>query len=133
MPSLLYKCMTKATTAQGDQMRYGPNWILSRRAILKVYDDHLECGDWSIDYTTIREAVLLSIRSSFFVPGYVLRIQTSDKVFHFGLNWGRFWKGELPFAARRERGKMAYSWFSIIVRAGLIGYILYLIWARFNR
>ena len=89
MPNLLYSCMTKATDAEGDQMQYGPNWLLSRRGVLRVFDDHLECGNWHVDYREIQDAVLFSVRS-IFIPGFVLRISTGSKTYYFGLNWGRF-------------------------------------------
>lgn len=122
--------MTKATTAEGDQLRYGPNWVTARRGSLKVFDDHLECGDWRIDYSEIRKAVLSSFRSFFLrIPGYILTVETDERTYHFGLNgWGRFWKGELPFEAKRERGRLGFTWFSIIVRVILVGYIAYIGW-----
>lgn len=133
MSSLLYKCVTKATTAEGDQLRYSPNWLIARRAILKIFDDHLECGNWTVDYATIRDAALYSVRSSLWLPGYVLRIETPDKTYHFGLNWGSFWKGDLPFPARRERGRLGYSWFSVIYRIILLGFLLYFAWTWLKR
>ena len=114
-------------------MKYGPNWVLSRRGILKVFGDRLECGDWRIPYSDISEAVLYSIRSILFIPGYVLRIQTKDRTYHFGMNWGAFWKGQLPFAVRREKGKLGYSVFSVAVRLLLLGYLGYLLWSWISR
>ena len=130
MSELLHKCMTKATTAEGDQRKYGPNWVTSRRGLLKVFDDHLECGDWRIDYAEIKDAVLCSFRSFFLrIPGYILTVETDDRTYHFGLNgWGRFWKGNLPLDAKRETGKLRFTWFSIVVRVILVGYIGYLVW-----
>jgi hypothetical protein len=125
--------MTKATTAQGDQRNYGPNWVISRRASLKVFDDRLDCGDWRIDYREIKTAVLCSFRTFFLrIPGYILTVETEDRTYHFGLNgWGRFWNGDLPFELKREKGKLGFTWFSIIVRVILVGYIAYLLWQLF--
>jgi hypothetical protein len=130
MSKLLHKCMAKATTAEGDQRKYRPNWITSRRGSLKVFDDHLECGDWRIGYSEIKNAVLYSFRSFFLrIPGYILTVDTEDRTYHFGLNgWGRFWKSELPFAAKREKGELGFTWFSIVVRLILVGYIGYIAW-----
>lgn len=130
MSAPIYKCMTKATTAEGDQMEHGPNWLRSRRARLKVFDDRLECGDWILPFSDIREAVLFRICSTLFIPGYVLRVQTEQRTYHFGLNAGSFWKGELPFAVKRETGKVGHSAFSIVLRVMLLGYLIYLIWLR---
>lgn len=131
--SLLHKCMTKATTAEGDALRHSQNWVMARRATLQVWDDRLVCGDWTIPYSTIREAVLISIRSTFFIPGYVLRVRTDDRTYQFGLNPGRFWRGELPFPVSRERGRLAYSPFSLIVRLVILGYILHYAWTHFSQ
>ncbi|MEM6821482.1 MAG: hypothetical protein AAF558_06030 [Verrucomicrobiota bacterium] len=124
----VHKCMTKATIADGDQMEYGPNWVLSRRGILKVYEDRLECGDWTIPYIGISDAILYSVTSTLFIPGYVLKVSTKERTYHFGLNWNPFWKGELPFPVKREKGKLGYSRFSLIIRFFLVGYLLYLLW-----
>jgi len=121
----LYRCMTKAVDAEGDQLRYSPAWVTARRGILKVYPDRLACGDWTIPFAEIRESVLSSFRSTFGIPGYVLRVDTGAKTYHFGLNGNRFWKGELPFPVRRERTKLAYSVFSIVARCILVALLIY--------
>jgi hypothetical protein len=121
----LFRGMTKGVIAEGDQLRYSPAWITARRGILKVYPDRLECGDWTISFTEIREAVLSSFRSSIGIPGYVLRVDTADRTYHFGLNGGRYWKGELPFPVRREKAKLRYSAFSLVARAILIALVIY--------
>jgi len=128
---LLYQCMTKATTAKGDQMKYGYNWLFARRSRLKVFEDHLECGDWKIKNEEIKEATLYSIRSILFFPGFVLMIKTEEKTYHFGLNGGKYWKGELPFDVKREKGKLGYDKISIIIRIMIIGYLVYLVWESF--
>ena len=130
MPELLHKCMTKATTAEGDQRKYGPNWVTSRRASLKIFDDRLECGNWQIAFPDIEKAVLYSFRSFFLrMPGYILTVDANNKTYHFGLNgWGSFWNGELPFRVEREKGKLKFTWFSIAIRALLFGYVGYLLW-----
>ena len=95
-----------------------------------IFEDRIECGDWRINYAEIRNAVLCSFRSFFLrIPGYILTVETDDRTYHFGLNgWGTFWKGDLPFEARREKGKLGFTWFSIIVRLFLFGYIIYMVW-----
>ncbi|MEM9906117.1 MAG: hypothetical protein AAF921_13950 [Cyanobacteria bacterium P01_D01_bin.44] len=61
MSKLLHRYMTKATIAEGDHIRRSFNWVMSRRGLLKVYDDRLACGDWDIPYADIEEAVLFRI------------------------------------------------------------------------
>jgi hypothetical protein len=129
----LYSCMTKATTAEGDLMQHGPNWVVARRGTLKVFPDRLECGDWTIPYARVSDATLYSIRSNFVIPGYLLRVATDDTTYHFGLNAGSFWRSDLPFDVKREKGKLSYSAFSIAVRVAAVGALLYWIWERIAR
>jgi hypothetical protein len=122
--------MTKATTAEGDQLKFGPNWVTARRATLKIFPDRIECGDWIIPNEKIEEATLYSIRTSLIIPGYVLKLTTEEKAYHFGMNAGNFWKGDLPFQVKRERGKLTYSKLSIAIRIALVAYICYHIWGK---
>lgn len=125
--------MTKATTAEGDQLKRGVNWATSRRGILKVFEDRLECGDWRIDYPDISQAVLYSIRSLLFFHGYVLKVSTPNKTYHFGLNWGRFWKSDLPFEVSREKGSLGHTALSVLVRILVVGFIAYWIWLKLKQ
>ncbi len=131
MPETLHQCMTKATTAEGDDIRHSQNWVTSRRCTLRVATEGLECGDWRIRYSDIREAVLFSTRQ-LFIPCYVFRVRTDSQVYQFGLNPGTYWKGELPFPVRREHMRLRYSPFSIVVRLVLLGAIVYYLWRNFR-
>jgi hypothetical protein len=122
--------MTKASTAEGGDIRHSFNWVVSRRGILKVSTNALECGDWRIPYDTIEEAVLFSVRQMF-IPGYVLCVKAGGTIYQFGLNTGQFWRGELPFPVRREAARLRYSWFSILVRLVAVGAVAYLLIRRF--
>lgn len=125
----IHTCVTKAVVADGDQLESGPQWLTARRARLKLFDDHLECGDWSIPYEDIHEAVLTSFRSHILqIPGYVLAVRTDSKTYHFGLNGFRFWEGELPFPVRRTKARLRLSLFSFVMRAVVVGCIAYLVW-----
>jgi len=125
----LYQCMTKATTAERDHLRRSFNWVVSRRAILKVMPNALVCRNWVIPYDQIDEAILFSTRQ-LFIPCYLLRVKSGGTTYQFGLNPGGYWKGELPFPVKREKAKTSYSPFSLIIRILILAYIVYLIWER---
>jgi hypothetical protein len=91
--------------------------------------DSLVCGDWTIPYDQIKDATLISF-SSLFLPGYILRVRTGDKVYQFGLNGNPYWKGDLPFPVTRERGKLGYSAFSIAARVAALVFVLYWLWKK---
>jgi len=122
----LYRCMTKGVKGTAQEFAYGPAWVTARRASLLVYGDRLECGDWKIPYTSI-EAVTLFETRQMFIPCYILRITTTGNSFRFGLNGNAFWRSELPFPVTREKGRLRYSAFSIVVRVViLVAVIVYL-------
>jgi hypothetical protein len=110
-------------------LRTGPKWITSRRGLLKLYPDRLECGNWTVVYSEIREAVLSSFRSPILrIPGYVLAVRTDKETYHFGLNGWAYWKGELPFPVTREQARIRMSAISILARVVLIGFAIYFMW-----
>ena len=130
--TLLHKCMTKATTAEGDALRHSQNWLVSRRATLQVWSDRLVCGDSIIPYSTIVDAVLFSTRQML-IPCYILRVRTADRTYQFGLNPGRYWSSELPFPVRREKARLGYSPFSVALRVFIGAYLVYWLCDRFLR
>jgi hypothetical protein len=131
MSALRFQCWTKATYADSNGLQHGLHWVTARRARLKVFDDRLQCGDWTVAYGDIARAILFSVRSNFVVPGYVLKIETRDRTYHFGLSSAKHWKGPLPFPVERMRGRLGYSWFSLIVRIAFVVAVAYFVWARF--
>lgn len=91
---------------------------MSRRARLHLLEDRLDCGDWTIRYDEIREAVLSSFRSHILrIPGFGLAVRTENKTYHFGLNGSRYWDGELPFPVTRQKSKLRMSPLSFMARA----------------
>ena len=134
MSQLIHQCMAKGVIAEGDQLKHGPNWIFARRGRLKVYQDHLECGNWKVEYCNIKNATLYSVRQYVIVvpiPGYVLKIETENKTYYFGLNFNKYWKNELPFPVERQKGRLKFSLFSIVIRLVFLGYIAYLLGRMF--
>lgn len=127
MAELIHRCWTKATNEEGDEVRRSSNWVTARRARLHVTRDALVCGDWTIPYADIQEAVLFSV-SQMLVPGYVLRVKAKGVTYQFGLNWGRFWERELPFPVHREKARLRYSFFSIALRIMLIAIVAHWLW-----
>jgi hypothetical protein len=129
---ILYSCCAKATADEGDGFRRSQNWLLARRAKLYITRSELRCGNWRIPYEQIRDAVLFSFRGSYFIPGYVLKVDTGVATYQFGVNsWGRFWRNDLPFPVRRESGRLAYSPFSVALRLAALSYLAYWVWSRF--
>ena len=131
MADLIHSCMTKAVIGDGDQLECGPKWITARRSTLKLYDDHLECGDWSISFVDIQDAILSKFNSPILrIPGYILAVRTDSNTYHFGLNGWRFWQGELPLPVKRQNTKLRLSPISIVSRIAAVGAIGYLIWQK---
>jgi hypothetical protein len=125
----IHRCMTKGVRGAADQFEYGLSWVTSRRGSLKVFSDRLECGDWTIPFEEIQQAVLFETRQ-WFIRCYVLKVRTAATTYQFGLNPGRFWRGDLPFEVERQKGRLKYSAFSIAIRVVLVAAILWHFYSR---
>lgn len=101
MSKVLHKCAVKATRQEASDIETPVNWAFSRRGFLNIKSDSLACGDWTVFYEDIDDAVLISI-PWLFLKAYILKIKTSEKIYHFGLNPNSFWAKELPFSVKRE-------------------------------
>ncbi len=125
----IHRCMTKGVEGAPSQFEYGLSWVTSRRATLKIFTDRLECGDWNIPYAGIQRAVLFETKQ-WFIPCYVLKVLTADTAYQFGLNPNKFWKGDLPFKAIREKGRLKYSAYSIAIRVVLVAGLIWYFYSR---
>ena len=124
---LLHRCWTKATDREPGPPRYSLNWVVSRRGWLRVFADRLECGDWLIPTISVTGATLYAAGL-----GRVLVVATPDRTYQFGLNpWCRI-EQHLPFGITKERLKLRYSRFSVLLRVAVLAYLLYLLmqWLR---
>ncbi len=132
MGELIHKCMAKATKKEGNDIKCSINWALSKRGALSVMSDSLKCGDWSIPYSDIEEATLCSM-PWLFMTAYVLRIKSKGQIYQFGLNPGRFWKGELPFAVKREQPNKVYWNIINAIRFIIFGLLIFWIFSNLVR
>ena len=127
MSEVLHQCVAKATTAEGENVRHSLNWVIAQRGRLRVTSEALEFRSWRIPYSSIDEAVLFRVRQMF-IPGYVLRVRSGNRVYQFGVHANRFWEGPLPFPVGRESARLRYSLFSTALRVILVGLLAYLAW-----
>jgi hypothetical protein len=108
MDGVIYRCRVKATDRVGDLVRWSWNWILARHGDLRLTERTIECGDWTIPYAVIDEAVLFEVHST---SGdfRMLRVKSRGKTYQFGLKSTSFWRyatdpcwsGEMPFPMGR--------------------------------
>lgn len=124
MEKIIHKCMVKARKKEGENIRCSLNWAFSRRGRLYMMSDSLKCGDWEIPYAEIDEALIYSIPWLFTIA-YVLLVKSKGQIYQFGLNPSRFWKGELPFPAKREKINNKYWNVINVLRYIISGYLLY--------
>ena len=130
MEKPVYRAWTKATIQGEGEPRYGLHWINSRRAWFKVFGDRIECGDWTVGKSDIKEAVLFKSRQGL-IPVKVLRVATADTTYQFGFNpWASVGR-HLPFEFRTETVKMRYSAVSSILRLAVLAYLAYWLWETF--
>ncbi|MGI5172677.1 hypothetical protein H0R92_03625 [Treponema sp. OMZ 840] len=132
MSKPLYRCITKATNKEaGEGVRYSQNWVLARRAIFKVYEKEIRCGDWLFDTDKIQNAVLYHIRQML-IPGSVLEFTYEDTVYQFGFNPWAHPEKYFSFPIETKKAKMRYSPLSLAVRVFVLILIAYEIIKRFK-
>ena len=124
MDKPLYRAWTKGTTGEAGPPRYSANWSVARRAWFEIFPDRIKCGEWVVPREDVKEATLFETRQWFF-PVYVLSLTTEEKTWQFGFNpWSRI-GSYLPFPVERERVRLRYSAFSVVIRALLLAYAAY--------
>jgi hypothetical protein len=131
MAETILTLWAKGTRGESGVPRYSQNWALSRRGRLMVYADYLQFGDWVIAYRDITEAILYNSRQMF-IPVYILAVTAGGHSYQFGLNPWAFWRRQLPFPVRRERVRLGYSPFSVVLRVLMIGLLIYFVWHLFR-
>ena len=131
MDEPLYRAWTKGTIQGEGEPRYGLHWINSRRARFRVFADRVQCGDWIIPNSSIKEAVVFKSWQGL-IPVSVLRLTTGDRTYQFGFNpWARV-EQHLPFEFRTEAIKLKYSAVSFVLRLAVLAYLMYWLWSTFG-
>ena len=120
--------MCKATNKEEKEPRYSQNWVLSKRAFLKIYNDRIECGSWVIKNEEIEKAHVYKTSMLFCIPVQVLQLITPAGTYQFGFNpWADPIK-HLEVEYSESKVKLKYSSYSIAVRVLLLGIIGYEVW-----
>lgn len=149
MSTILHKSGVKGIKQDGHTLESAKTkglslrWAGARRGFLKVYNDAIECGDWRIPYSEIKQAELVSF-PYFFTRAYLLRVQTASALYQFGVSPSGFWKGPLPFPANKSKFAGPTAIFAQILRIALlvwvqtfppagIPYLLYVVWLHFRK
>lgn len=127
METPLHRCMAKGMQKENDELSRSFSWVTAKKGVLELHSDSLGFRDWRIAYADIEDARLYSIWS--ILPGYVLQIKSNGRVYQFGLNAGKFWRGELPFPVEREKGAVKNTIYSELIRILIVAYVVYLIWS----
>src|SRR5260370_1284121 len=115
MVDTLFRCRARATTREGARIRLSLNWALARRSMLTPGPSQLVFGDWTMPYSEIEDAVLVTIPVGG-GEGRRLIICWRGRTYQFCLPSSSFWPwqsppdslgdGPLPFPARREVGRL---------------------------
>jgi hypothetical protein len=118
-------------TETNQDIQRGLDWVTSQRAVVLLTDKKIVCGKWTVPLETISSAQLIKI-NSMFGSGQVLKIQIENGVnYQFGMQLNSEWTNQQIFPLKLEKGQVKHSFFSIIVRLILVGFIIYWIYERF--
>lgn len=81
-----YWCATKAIRRNGSgPPKIALHWMFARRGILRVWPDRVTCGNWTIPFDDITEAVVYAGASPM-GRTRVLMLRTADASWQFGMN-----------------------------------------------
>ena len=94
MDEVVYRCPVKATNKEGDRLRWSINWAFARRGELRLTTTAIECGDWTIPYDKIDDAVLLCVPFKF-GNASTLHIKSMGRTYQFQLRSISAWLGSL--------------------------------------
>lgn len=124
-----YKCFCKATNREDKELRYSHNWVAAKRAMFKVFDDRIECGNWRIPFADVESAHLYKAKQMF-IPVNILQLVTKNGNYQFGFNpWANPFK-HLSIGYEESNIRLGYSTYSIVVRVLLVAYLGYLAWEK---
>ena len=127
---LKYVCNCKATTREEKEPRISENWMFSKRARLKVFEDHIKCGSWTINKDDI-EALHCYHITKMGMRSRVQQITTPQENYQFGFDP---WKDPLPHLGleyTESEAKLTYSPFSILLRLALLAAFLYWLGSKY--
>ncbi|MCL6416609.1 hypothetical protein MIB92_13195 [Aestuariirhabdus sp. Z084] len=120
-----YQCYCKATNRESKEPRYSHNWVSAKRARFKVFDDRIECGNWTIAYSEIQAAHLYRAKQ-LFIPVNVLQLVTGSGSFQFGFNpWANPFR-HLGVEYSETQIALGHSPYSISIRILLLTCLGYL-------
>lgn len=111
--------------------RYSHNWALARRASFLIYNDRVECGDWVVRFDDVNEAIVYQT-SQWFIPVQILHLTTSNHSYQFGFNPWTNPIRHLNLETTEQKIRLKYSPFSLIIRAAVVGWLVYEAWRYFQ-
>jgi hypothetical protein len=122
----LYWCATKAI--RGTTLPppgFSVRWAFARRAILRLYDDRITCGNWTIAKADVTDATAFVTQGKL-ARTAVLQLTTADQVYQFGCNPWADPVVHLGLSVARVPMTLRYSRVSIAVRVAFV--VLLVIW-----
>lgn len=115
------------------EIKYGPAWVTSQRAVILLTDYKIICGKWIIPLDQISTARLVQV-NSLFGAAQILKIQAlNGKSYQFGMQVNPEWTSQNVLPLILEKGQMQYSIFSVLMRLVIIAYFFYWVYIRFIR
>jgi hypothetical protein len=136
---VLYECSAYAitknwderTTKNFDMAMVRTDWFPSRKGILRFMSQSLTFEDWTIPYAEIDDAVVTLLKG--ILPGYYLRIRAKGQPYQFSIVRmnARYFRGELPFPARRVSTEGFFTWGYVLARLlPILAFLAFFLWTR---
>lgn len=125
----LYSCFCKAAQCDPGEPKISKNWFFARRSWFRVFDDRVECGNWSFPFSEVTKATVYKTKQWPFTH-HILQLEIGDRCVHFGFFiWANPIKHlRLDIESRNATLKTHPA--TILFRVVFVSVLAYEIWKR---
>jgi hypothetical protein len=117
-------------TEEESDIQRGTDWVVSKRAVILLTNKKIKCDTWEIPLENIKNAELVKVKS-LYGTAQILKIKTNEKNYQFGMQINPEWTNQDKLQLDIKDGKIKTSFFSVVIRIVLIGYLIYWIIDKF--
>ncbi len=125
----LYSCFCKAAECEPGEPKISKNWFFARRASFRVFDDRVQCGNWTFPFPAINRATVYKTKQWPFTHD-VLQLEMGGRCVQFGFFiWANPIK-HLKLDIETRNATLKTHPATILFRIALVGILAYEIWKR---
>ncbi len=123
----LYSCWCRGTDKETGEPRTSINWVLSRRAMFRVYDDRVECGDWIILFSDVKKAIAYKAKQWPRTANFI-HLETENRNFQFVFPFVGNPAKHMNLELTEQNVKLQQGPITIVLRLAVVSYLAYVAW-----